>query len=42
MEHNITGIELFAGGVGMALGLEQAGIEDLEFIEFNKSAHCKK
>lgn len=38
MEHNITGIELFAGGGGMALGLEQAGIEDLEFVEFNKSA----
>lgn len=38
MEHNITGIELFAGGGGMALGLEQAGIEDLEFVEFNKPA----
>lgn len=38
MDHNITGIELFAGGGGMALGLEQAGIEDLEFVEFNKPA----
>lgn len=39
MEHeNITGIELFAGGGGMALGLEQAGIKDLEFVEFNKPA----
>lgn len=38
MEHNVTGIELFAGGGGMALGLEQAGIEDLEFVEFNKPA----
>ncbi|MBT9038363.1 DNA cytosine methyltransferase [Lactobacillus delbrueckii subsp. bulgaricus] len=38
MERNITGIELFAGGGGMALGLEQAGIEDLEFVEFNKPA----
>ncbi|MGZ1303122.1 DNA cytosine methyltransferase [Lactobacillus delbrueckii] len=34
----MTGIELFAGGGGMALGLEQAGIEDLEFVEFNKPA----
>lgn len=38
MNNNITGIELFAGGGGMALGLEQAGIEDLEFVEFNKPA----
>lgn len=34
----ITGIELFAGGGGMALGLEQAGVRDLAFVEFNHQA----
>lgn len=34
----ITGIELFAGAGGLALGLEQAGITDLEFVELNHSA----
>lgn len=35
-----TNIELFAGAGGLALGLEQAGIEGLAFIESNKNA-CK-
>ncbi len=34
----ITGIELFAGAGGLALGLEQAGINDVEFVEFNHQA----
>lgn len=34
----ITGIELFAGAGGMALGLEQAGIKDEAFVEFNHAA----
>lgn len=33
-----TNIELFAGAGGLALGLEQAGIKGLAFIESNKSA----
>lgn len=36
----IKGIELFAGAGGLALGLEQAGIEGLAFVELDKSA-CK-
>ena len=35
-----TNIELFAGAGGLALGLEQAGIEGLVFIESNKNV-CK-
>lgn len=35
---SITGIELFAGGGGMALGLERAGINDLMYVEFNHEA----
>ena len=35
---NITGIELFAGAGGLALGLEQAGIEGLAYVEFNHEA----
>lgn len=31
----VTGIELFAGAGGLALGLEKAGIKDLAFVEFN-------
>ena len=34
----ITNIELFAGSGGLALGLEQAGIEGLAFVEFNHKA----
>ena len=33
----ITAIELFAGAGGLALGLEQAGINTLEFVEFDKA-----
>jgi len=33
---NITAIELFAGGGGLALGLEEAGIETLAHVEFDK------
>ena len=36
----VTTIELFAGAGGMALGLEQAGIHGLAYVEFNKDA-CK-
>lgn len=35
---NITNIELFAGAGGLALGLEEAGIEGLAFIEFDHDA----
>ena len=35
---SITGIELFAGAGGLALGLEQAGIEGLAYVEFNHEA----
>lgn len=35
-----TNIELFAGAGGLALGLEQAGLHGLCFVEFDKSA-CK-
>ncbi len=34
----ITGIELFAGGGGMALGLEEAGVRDLAFVEYDHQA----
>lgn len=34
----ITDIELFAGAGGLALGLEQAGIKSLEFVENNHIA----
>lgn len=37
---NITNIELFAGGGGLALGLEEAGIEGVAFVEFDHDA-CK-
>lgn len=33
-----TGIELFAGAGGLALGLEQAGIDGLCFVEFDRQA----
>jgi len=31
----ITAIELFAGAGGLALGLEQAGIQTVEYVEYN-------
>lgn len=34
---DITAIELFAGAGGLALGLEQAGINTLEYVEFDKA-----
>ena len=33
----VTAIELFAGAGGIALGLEQAGISTLEYVEFDKA-----
>lgn len=33
----VTAIELFAGAGGLALGLEQAGINTLEYVEFDKA-----
>lgn len=33
----VTAIELFAGAGGLALGLEQAGIHTLEFVEIDKA-----
>lgn len=33
----ITAIELFAGAGGIALGLEQAGINTVEYVEFDKT-----
>ncbi|QWT17849.1 DNA cytosine methyltransferase [Collinsella sp. zg1085] len=35
---SITNIELFAGAGGLALGLEQAGISGVEYVEFNHAA----
>lgn len=32
---DVTAIELFAGAGGLALGLEQAGIKTLEYVEFD-------
>lgn len=34
----IKGIELFAGAGGLALGLEKAGIEGVEYVEINHAA----
>lgn len=34
---DVTAIELFAGAGGLALGLEQAGIQTLEYVEFDKA-----
>ncbi len=36
-EDDVTAIELFAGAGGLALGLEQAGIKTVEFVEFDKA-----
>lgn len=36
-ESDVTAIELFAGAGGLALGLEQAGIKTLEYVEFDKA-----
>lgn len=33
----VTAIELFAGAGGLALGLEEAGINTLEYVEFDKA-----
>lgn len=33
---DVTAIELFAGAGGLALGLEQAGIKTLEYVEFDR------
>lgn len=35
--NDVTSIELFAGAGGLALGLEQAGIKTLEYVEFDKA-----
>lgn len=34
---DVTAIELFAGAGGLALGLEEAGIKTLEYVEFDKT-----
>lgn len=34
----VTNIELFAGCGGLALGLEQAGIQGVEFIEWDHAS----
>ena len=36
-DNSVTGIELFAGAGGLALGLEQAGVTTLEYVEFDKA-----
>jgi DNA (cytosine-5)-methyltransferase 1 len=36
-DDRITAIELFAGAGGLALGLEQAGINTLEYVELDKA-----
>ena len=36
-KNEVTAIELFAGAGGLALGLEQAGISTLEYVEFDKA-----
>lgn len=36
-EDDVTAVELFAGAGGLALGLEQAGIKTLEYVEFDKA-----
>ena len=38
MGMEVTGIELFAGAGGLALGLEEAGVKGLAFVEFDRSA----
>lgn len=35
--NTVTAIELFAGAGGLALGLEQAGVHTLEFVEIDKA-----
>ncbi|MDI9588204.1 MAG: DNA cytosine methyltransferase, partial [Acidobacteriota bacterium] len=35
---DVLGIELFAGAGGLALGLEQAGIKGLAYVEIDKDA----
>lgn len=37
IEGDVTAIELFAGAGGLALGLEQAGIKTVEYVEFDKA-----
>lgn len=36
-DDEVTAIELFAGAGGLALGLEQAGISTVEYVEFDKA-----
>ena len=36
-DKDITAIELFAGAGGLALGLEQAGIKTVEYVELDKA-----
>lgn len=37
-KEKVTDIELFAGAGGLALGLEQAGIRGVEFVEIDPNA----